>query len=303
MFTTGLGPVADTAFSFTTMMIAVPTAVKIFNWIATLWNGQLRFDTPMLWALGFVTMFIIGGLSGFMHASPPVDLQQQDTYFIVAHFHYVLFGGSILGLFAGLYYWFPKMTGRMLDEALGRVHFWGTFIALNLTFFPMHFLGADGMPRRIYTYAPLEGWAFWNAVATLGALGLGTIQVVFLYNLIRSLRNGASAGPDPWDGATLEWATASPPPPHDFDRVPAVTSDRPLFDQKYGSAPATPPGRDPHIHIPPPSFWPFLMGLAVTGIFAGIMFSPFVSAAFGLFFVLTLFGWVFQPGYGYVPQD
>jgi cytochrome c oxidase subunit 1 len=302
MFTTGLGPVADTAFSFTTMLIAVPTAVKIFNWIATLWGGQLRFDTPMLFALGFVMMFIIGGLSGFMHASPPIDLQQQDTYFIVAHFHYVLFGGSMMGLLSGIYYWFPKMTGRLLDERLGRIHFWATIIGFNLTFFPMHFLGVDGMPRRIYTYSAIEGWTFWNGFATAGALLLGIAQLVFVYNFFRSRRDGREAGPDPWDGATLEWATSSPPPVHDFDRIPPVTSARPLFDRKYGNAPTPAPGRDPHIHIPPPSNWPFLMGLAVTGIFGGFMFSPWISAVFGLFFVFTLFGWVFQPGYGYAPE-
>jgi cytochrome c oxidase subunit 1 len=302
MFTTGLGPIADTAFSFTTMLIAVPTAVKIFNWIGTMWGGQIRLDTPMLFSVGFVTMFIIGGLSGFMHASPPIDLQQQDTYFIVAHFHYVLFGGSILGLYSGFYYWFPKMSGRLMNERLGKQHFWLTFIAFNLTFFPMHFLGVDGMPRRVYSYSAIEGWTFWNGIATTGSILLGLGQVIFVYNFVRSLRSGAESGPDPWDGATLEWATSSPPPVHDFDRIPPVTSARPVFDQKYGSAPATPPGRDEHIHIPPPSYWPFLMGLGITGIFAGIMFTPWVSAAFGLFFVFTMFGWVFQPGYGYAPE-
>jgi cytochrome c oxidase subunit 1 len=299
MFTTGLGPMVDAAFSFTTMLIAVPTAVKIFNWIATMWGGQLRFDTPMLFAIGFVTMFIIGGLSGFMHASPPIDLQQQDTYFVVAHFHYVLFGGSILGLFAGIYYWFPKMTGRLLDERLGTIHFWVTLIGFNLTFFPMHLLGADGMPRRIYTYSAIEGWSAWNLVCTGGALLLGLVQILFVVNFFRSLRNGREAGDDPWDGATLEWATSSPPPLHDFDRIPTVTSSRPLFDQKYGDAPKPIPGRDPHIHIPPASAWPFYMGLAITGIFGGFMFSPWLSSVFGLLFLFTLFGWVFQPGYGY----
>jgi cytochrome c oxidase subunit 1 len=306
MFTTGLGPVADIAFSFTTMMIAVPTAVKIFNWIFTLWGGQLEFKTPMLFSLGFISMFIIGGLSGFMHAIPPIDVQQQDTYFIVAHFHYVLFGGSILGLFAGIYYWFPKMSGRFLDERLGQWHFWLTLIAFNLTFFPMHFVGADGMPRRIYTYGALDGWDLWNMTSTVGALVLGAAQLILVYNFFRTLGSGEKAGPDPWDGATLEWLTDSPPKEHDFDRVPNVTSSRPVFDMKYAGAPKPEPGMDPHIHIPPASIWPMLMGLGITGIFVGGMALPSVpwlSIISALFFMATLFGWVFQPGYGYVPEE
>ncbi len=305
MFTTGLGPIADTAFSFSTMLIAIPTAVKIFNWVMTMWDGQVRFDTPMLFAIGFVTMFILGGLSGFMHASPPIDLQQQDSYFIVAHIHYVLFGGAIFGLYAGMYYWMPKITGRMLDERLGKLHFWVTMIAFNVTFFPMHFLGVDGMPRRIYTYSSMEGWDFWNLIASLGSFALGLGQLIFVYNFFAHFRRGRLAGPDPWDGATLEWATSSPPPEHDFDRVPLVTSERPLFDIKYGDAPAPQPGRDPHIHIPPGSIWPIVMGAGITAIFAGLLFfasiGPWVSIAGALLFLFSFFGWVFQPGYGYVP--
>ena len=305
MFTTGLGLVADTAFAFTTMLIAVPTAVKIFNWILTMWGGQLRFEVPMLFAIGFVSMFIIGGLSGFMHASPPIDLQQQDTYFIVAHIHYVLFGGAIFGLYAGLYYWMPKMSGRMLDSRLGSIHFWITIIAFNATFFPMHFLGVDGMPRRIYTYSAMEGWDFWNLVVSLSSFTLGLAQLLFVYNFFRHFKHGRVAGDDPWDGATLEWATSSPPPEHDFDRVPQVTSERPFFDQKYHGAPRPEPGREAHIHIPPPSYWPILMGVAITGIFGGVLFlpNPVVSIVSGLLFVFTLFGWVFQPGYGYVALE
>jgi cytochrome c oxidase subunit 1 len=305
MFTTGLGAIADTAFSFTTMLIAIPTAVKIFNWGMTMWDGQVRFDTPMLFAIGFVTMFILGGLSGFMHASPAIDLQQQDSYFIVAHIHYVLFGGAIFGLYAGMYYWMPKMTGRMLDERLGKLHFWLTIVAFNVTFFPMHFLGVDGMPRRIYTYSSMEGWDFWNLVASLGSFVLGLSQLIFVYNFFSHFRTGKVAGPDPWDGATLEWATASPPAEYDFDRVPLVTSERPLFDIKYGDAPRPPPGRDPHIHIPPGSIWPIVMGAGITSIFAGLLafeaIGPWVSIGGALVFLFAFFGWVFQPGYGYVP--
>jgi len=187
MFSTGMGPFADAFFSMATMLIAVPTGVKIFNWIGTIWGGQLQFKTPMLFALGFIAMFIMGGLSGVMHASPPADLQQTDTYFIVAHFHYVLFGGSIFGLTAGAYYWWPKMSGTMLDEKLGKVHFWLMLIGFNLTFFPMHFLGLNGMPRRVYTYAAENNFGFWNLIETVGSLILGLSFVVFLVNIWRTM--------------------------------------------------------------------------------------------------------------------
>jgi cytochrome c oxidase subunit 1 len=307
MFTTGLGPIPDIAFSFTTMLIAIPTSVKIFNWIFTMWGGQIRFATPMLFSLGFITMFIIGGLSGFMHAIPAIDLQQQDTYFIVAHFHYVLFGGSMLGLFSGIYYWFPKMTGRLLDEGLGRLHFWLTLVGFNLTFFPMHFFFNDTATTEIYTYTSMEGWDFWNMVATVGAFLIALGTLVFIQNFFRTLRNGEPAGDDPWDGATLEWATTSPPPEHDFDRIPQVTSERPVFDMKYRGAPRPEPGRDPHIHIPPPSYWPILMGLAITLVWGGLIvfntLGPWISVAGFFLFLFTMFGWTFQPGYGYVPEE
>ena len=175
MFAVGMGPIADSAFALTSMLIAIPTGIKIFNWLSTMWGGSLRFRTPFCFAVAFVAMFTIGGLSGIMHASPPVDLQQTDSYFVVAHFHYVLFGGTILALFAGIYYWFPKMTGRLLDDRLGQLHFWLMLIGFNLTFFPMHFLGLMGMPRRIYTYAPGLGWDFWNLVCTVGAVDPGNL--------------------------------------------------------------------------------------------------------------------------------
>jgi cytochrome c oxidase subunit 1 len=307
MFTTGLGPLADTTFSFTTMLIAIPTAVKIFNWIGTMWGGHLRFDTPMLFAVGFLTLFIVGGLSGFMHASPPIDIQQQDSYFIVAHIHYVLFGGAMMGLYAGLYYWMPKMSGRLMDERLGKLHFWITIIAVNLTFFPMHVLGVDGMPRRTWTYAALEGWGTWNLVVSVSAFALGIAQLLFVYNFLTHFRKGKIAGNDPWDAATLEWATTSPPPEHDFDRQPVVTSSRPLFDQKYGDAPKPEPGREPHIHIPPPSIWPIVVGGGIALTFGGVICWPFVGPLIPILgaglFLFGMFGWVFQPGYGYISEE
>ncbi len=233
MFAVGLGPVADSTFAVATMLIAIPTGVKIFNWIGTMAMGTLRFRTPMLFACAFIVQFIIGGLSGVMHASPPADLQQTDTYFVVAHFHYVLFGGALFGIFAGIYYWFPKFTGRMLKERLGIIHLVFMVIGFNLTFFPQHFLGLNGMPRRIYTYLPGQGWELWNLISTIGAFILAFSIIVFIINVINSLRNGEIAGNDPWDAATLEWSIPSPPPVYNFARIPTVHSPRPLWDAKY----------------------------------------------------------------------
>src|SRR6266498_4334876 len=234
MFSVGMGPVADYAFSIATMLIAVPTGVKILNWIGTLWGGRIQFRTPLYFSLGFIAMFTLGGLSGVMHASPPVDLQQTDSYFIVAHFHYVLFGGSILGLFGGMYYWWPKITGRLLDERMGRLHFWLMLIGFNVAFFPMHVLGLLGMPRRIYTYAPDLGWNVWNLLSTAGAFLTAASLVVFLANLVRSTRAGARADADPWDGRTLEWSTTSPPPPWNFNRIPLVHGRDEFWVRKHG---------------------------------------------------------------------
>ena len=236
MFTVGLGPVANAAFAVSTMAIAIPTGVKIFNWIGTLWGGSIALKTPLLFALGFIAMFIIGGLSGVMHASSPSDAQQQDTYFIVAHIHYVLFGGSIFALFAGLYYWWPKIWGRMLDERLGQAHFWLAFIGFNVAFFPMHFLGMDGMPRRVHTYSEGMGWDLWNIVSSVGAFVLASSTLIFLHNVFRTFRKGERAGNDPWDGRTLEWSIPSPPPEYNFAEIPRVHGRDAFWDQKYGDA-------------------------------------------------------------------
>ncbi len=224
MFATGLGPLADAVFASTTMLIAVPTGVKIFNWIATMFKGSVSFKTPMLFAIGFISMFIIGGLSGIMHASPPADLIQHDTYFIVAHIHYVLIGGSIMALLAAVYYWFPKMSGRMMNETLGKWNFWTFLIFFNITFMPMHWTGLLGMPRRVYTYGPDLGVTELNQMSTIGAIGLGFSVLLFVINLFVSLRYGEVASDDPWDGATLEWSIPSPPPVYNFARIPTVHS-------------------------------------------------------------------------------
>src|SRR5256884_1666983 len=203
------------------------------------------------------------GLSGIMHASPPVDLQQTDSYFVVAHLHYVLIGGSLFGLFAGAYYWWPKITGRLLDERLGKLQFWVLFAGFNTAFFPQHYLGAIGMPRRIYTYAAGAGWTFWNAVSTLGAFGIALGVLLFMVNAWRSLRAGAPAPADPWDGRTLEWRTSSPPPPHDFDTIPPVLGRDTFWREKYGPRGAPPAPTPDHIHLPAPSHWPLACGLAM----------------------------------------
>jgi cytochrome c oxidase subunit 1 len=237
MFTSGLGNTLDAIFAGASMTIAVPTGIKIFNWVATIWRGSLRLTTSMLFSLGFLIEFIIGGLTGPMLAAVPVDWQVHDSYFIVAHLHYVLFGGSVMGIIAGTYYWFPKMTGRLLSERLGGWHFWLTIVGLNLAFFPMHFLGVDGMPRHIYTYLASTGWGDLNLLSTIGSLILGASVLVFGWNIVRSARRGAIAGPDPWDGWTLEWGTSSPPPPYNFATIPVVTSRRPLWDRKHPDDP------------------------------------------------------------------
>ncbi|TFH66854.1 MAG: cytochrome c oxidase subunit I [Gemmatimonadales bacterium] len=301
MFSTGMGPVADSVFSLTTMLIAVPTGVKIFNWIGTIWGGSLRLKTPMYFSLGFIAMFVIGGLSGVMHSSPPADLQQTDTYFVVAHFHYVLFGGSILALIAGAYYWFPKMFGVMLNDRIGQVQFWFTMIGMNLTFFPMHFLGLHGMPRRVYTYPAGLGFELMNMIETIGAFVLGAGFLIMVYNIWTSVRD-PNRGPvpaDPWDGATLEWSIPSPPQEFNFAVLPEVQHRDDLWYRKRAlGGPLPEPERvsGVGIHLPNPSYWPVVTAIGVGVFMIGFMAGGFpVNLAGGATLLYGVFRWAFEP--------
>jgi cytochrome c oxidase subunit 1 len=298
MFSVGMGPVADSVFSIATMLIAVPTGVKILNWLSTLWGGSIRFTSALLFSLGFIAMFTMGGLSGVMHASPPVDLQQTDSYFVVAHFHYVLFGGSIFGLFSGFYYWWPKMTGRLLDERLGKAHFWLMLVGFNMTFFPQHYLGLIGMPRRIYTYAADLNWGFWNMVSTIGAFTIAASILIFIVNVFKTRRSGQVAGPDPWDARTLEWSIPSPPPVYNFASIPTVHGRDELWLQKHGDGhggapvpkPAPVTARDiAAIHMPPPSYWPILLAIALAVMLSGLLISYYQVAIGGLLVLYCMF--------------
>jgi cytochrome c oxidase subunit 1 len=234
-------------FSIMSLLIGVPTGVKIFNWLGTMWRGSIHFTTSMLMAMGFLVVFLIGGITGIFLASPPIDFLVNDTYYVVAHFHYVMVGGLLFGLYAGLYFWFPKMFGRMLSEGWGKVQFWLMFVGFNLTFFPQFFLGLDGMPRRIADYGGFLGWDLWNRLSTAGALLTGISTLPFLWNVYRTFRKGQRAPDDPWGGFSLEWATTSPPPHHNFEELPQIRSERPVFDLRHGDHEAahTDPERNP----------------------------------------------------------
>lgn len=302
MFAVGMGPIADSVFGVTTMLIAIPTGVKIFNWIGTIAQGQFKPTSASLFAVGMVALFTIGGISGVMHSSPPADLQQTDSYFIVAHFHYVMFGGSIMGIFAGIYYYFPKMFGRMLDEKLGKVHFWLTFVAMNLTFFPMHFSGMLGMPRRVYTYDAGQGWELFNAMSTYGAYLLAVATLIFIYNFFKSRKLGRPAGPNPWGAGTLEWTIPSPPPPYNFAVLPTVTSRYPLWEGKQADIESArinqQSGKSAEqlgIVLPYGTIKPLLAALFMICMFGGLIAGHWLIFVGAAAMVLALYGWLTSP--------
>lgn len=307
MFTTGLGKFATAAFSLLTMAIAVPTGVKIFNWIGTLWGGRIKFTTPMIFSLAFIWMFMMGGFSGIMHSSAPADAQQQDSYFVIAHFHYVLIGGALLAIMSGLYYWFPKITGKMLSEKMGHLIAFLVIVGLNLTFFPMHYLGLNGMPRRTHTYQAGFGWETWNLVCTIGAFILGIGIFLFVIDIIRCARKGKPAGADPWDGRTLEWTVSSPPPVYNFARTPVIRARDCFFAHKYGKENeriATLDEDESHgIHMPSNSWWPMVSGIAFTifGVALSLHVTPFGWVAIAGLAVgtLALFLWALEGPGGY----
>jgi cytochrome c oxidase subunit I len=321
MFTTGLPTFFNSIMAGTSMLIAIPTGVKIFNWLATMWGGALRFKTSLLFACGLIALFTIGGITGVTQAVVPFDWQVNDTFYIVGHLHNVLFAGTVFAVFAGIYYWFPKMTGRMLSERIGKVHFWVTATGVSLTFFPMYIVGLMGMPRRISTYAPGLGWTPFNFVSAIGAYIIGLSVIVFLINVVHSLRSGRPAGDDPWDAWTLEWATTSPPPHYNFDALPVVISERPLWDVKHGkstgvegpageAAPAEPgepggvgaahAGVERVAHGTPMPLW-LALGVLVIGV--GLLTSLVISAIGLALLAVVMLVWMGAPWRGPEPRD
>ena len=319
MFASGIGPVTVAVFSVSSMAIAVPTGVKIINWTLTMWGGKLRFTTAMLFAMGLIVEFAIGGLSGVTHAVSPSDTQQTDTYYIVAHIHYVLFGGTVLGFFAAFYYWWPKIFGRCLSERIGTWNFWLMIIGMNLTFGPMHIIGLQGQPRRMYVWTEARAGngffnlGFWNLVASIGAFILAVGVLLFLINIVHTHRSAPAAPLDPWDARTLEWMTTSPPPEHNFDTVPRVHALDEFFHRKYEDvgegdahdlrqvataeqivASLQAPTRR-RLHLPSPSYWPMIAAAALPVIAYGVIYHVLLSVVGVAILVTALFGWALEP--------
>jgi cytochrome c oxidase subunit I+III len=318
MFSTGIPQIALSFISLASFMITIPSGVQVFAWLATLVAGRPELKTPMLFSMGFIAMLVIGGLSGVMFASIPFDQQTTDSYFVVAHLHYVLFGGAVFPIFAGLYYWLPKMTGKLLSEGMGKLSFWLIFVGFNLAFFPMHIMGLLGQPRRTYTYQPGLGWDIWNLIATVGGFVLAVGILVTFINWWHSVRSGEPAGKDPWQSDTLEWSTSSPPPKYNFETVPSVRSLHPMWDQpELQRGPQRPEDGayaldDGHltlstsmldgtpqaiVHMPHPSPWPLLLTLAMLVLLYGILSDVYLIAALGgAGCVAGVIGWFFPRG-------
>jgi heme/copper-type cytochrome/quinol oxidase subunit 1 len=315
MFVTGLPRVAESFFTASSMAIAVPAGVQVFCWLATLWDGRLVWKTPLLFVVGFIVTFVMGGLTGVMVASVPIDSQVHDTYFVVAHFHYVLIGGALFPLIGAIYYWFPKFTGRVMSERLGRWVFWLIFTGFHLTFFPMHILGLLGMPRRVYTYQPEMGWGGLNLFVSLSSAILAAGFLLLFIEVIRAARRGEPAGENPWDAPTLEWGTASPPPAYNFARMPVVESMSPLWTTPGEMAVAT--GLQVHRRellvtglvdadaqaresSPRNSVWPFWTALATTLMLVSSIFTPWAMVWGAVPLGICIVGWFWPAG---TPED
>jgi cytochrome c oxidase subunit 1 len=311
MFASGMGPLSVVAFSMSTMFIAVPTGVKILNWMATMWGGRIRFTTAMLFAVGLITMFTIGGLSGVTHAVAPADTQQTDTYYIVAHFHYVIFGGALMAFMGGFYFWWPKVFGYKLSETIGKWHFWVVLIGFNLTFGPMHILGLQGQPRRQHTYKEGYGFDFWNMAATVGAFLIAVGMLIFAYNIVKCFRSHkrepVNVGADPWDARSLEWSVPSPVPAHNFDTPPEVTRLDEFWHRKYEEdehgigrrvrtgEEAAQKGDATDVHLPSPSYWPIVLAAGLPFIGYGLIFNLGFAVFGGLLVLIAAYGWGMEP--------